>query len=45
MAYSEACQTSKMESFARIAVRKKSILAENLQFFDDFMGRENAEIY
>ena len=29
MAYSELCQTSKMELFARIAIRKKSSPVEN----------------
>ena len=39
MTYSEPCQTSKTESFARIVMRKNCIPVKNLQFFYDFFGR------
>ena len=39
LAYSEPCQTSKMERFAKIVMRRNSVSVENLYLFDDFRGR------
>ena len=42
--YSEPCQTSKIERFAKIVMGKDSITLEIIWFFDDFRRRGGVEI-